>query len=166
VGWNWVHLVRRPLTGLLYQPRTIDDECGEVGGMIIGRGSTTLSTTNPTWPDVGLKPSTNRLSYGTALFSHNYSVPHVIQLRIICFPVCNLESMFSCKSMDGGRLRTTRRSFVIDVLHRLLLDQMKESQAGGTCMGKTRVIRKSERKRPLWKPRHRHNDVKMALKEI
>jgi hypothetical protein len=30
-------LVRRPLTGLLYQPRTIDDECGAVGGMRIGR---------------------------------------------------------------------------------------------------------------------------------
>jgi hypothetical protein len=37
VGWDWVHLVRRPLTGLLYQPRMID-ECA-VGGMIIGRGN-------------------------------------------------------------------------------------------------------------------------------
>jgi hypothetical protein len=36
VGWDWVHLVRRPLTGLLYQPRTTD-ECGAVGGMRIGR---------------------------------------------------------------------------------------------------------------------------------
>jgi hypothetical protein len=25
VGWDWVHLVRRPLTGPLYQPRMIDD---------------------------------------------------------------------------------------------------------------------------------------------
>jgi hypothetical protein len=39
VGWDWVHWVRRPLTGLLYQPRTIDDECGAVGGMRIGRGN-------------------------------------------------------------------------------------------------------------------------------
>jgi hypothetical protein len=39
VGWDWVHLVRRPLTGLLYQPRIIDDECGAVGGMRIGRGN-------------------------------------------------------------------------------------------------------------------------------
>jgi hypothetical protein len=30
-------LVRRPLSGLLYQPRTIDDECGAIGGMKIGR---------------------------------------------------------------------------------------------------------------------------------
>jgi hypothetical protein len=36
---RWVHLVRRPLTGLLYLPRTIDDECGAVGGMRIGRGN-------------------------------------------------------------------------------------------------------------------------------
>jgi hypothetical protein len=59
-----------------------DDECGAVGGMIIGRGnrvlektypSTTLSTTNLTLIDLdsnkgrhGEKPATNRLSYGTA----------------------------------------------------------------------------------------------------
>jgi hypothetical protein len=46
-------------TGLLYQPRMIGDgDCGEIGGMKIGRGnrstrrkpapSVTLSTTNPT----------------------------------------------------------------------------------------------------------------------
>jgi hypothetical protein len=36
-----MHLVRRPLFGLLYQPRMIDDgdECGAVGGMRIGRGN-------------------------------------------------------------------------------------------------------------------------------
>jgi hypothetical protein len=41
VSWDmlsWVQLVRRPLFGLLYQPRMIDDECGAVGGMRIGRG--------------------------------------------------------------------------------------------------------------------------------
>jgi hypothetical protein len=38
MGWDWVHLVRRPLIGLLYQPRMID-ECGAVGGMRIGRGN-------------------------------------------------------------------------------------------------------------------------------
>jgi hypothetical protein len=39
VGWDWVHLVREPLFGLLYQSWMIDDECGEVGGMRIGRGN-------------------------------------------------------------------------------------------------------------------------------
>jgi hypothetical protein len=39
VGWDWVHLVRRPLFGILYQPRMIDDKFGAVGGMRIGRGS-------------------------------------------------------------------------------------------------------------------------------
>jgi hypothetical protein len=39
VLWNWVHLARRPIFGLLYQPRMMDDdECGVVGGMRIGRG--------------------------------------------------------------------------------------------------------------------------------
>jgi hypothetical protein len=42
--------------------------------------SATLSTTNPTWPDLGSnpgrrggKPATNRLSYGTALVRTNYN---------------------------------------------------------------------------------------------
>jgi hypothetical protein len=40
VGWDWVHLVREPLIGLLYQPRIIDDdESGAVSGMRIGRGN-------------------------------------------------------------------------------------------------------------------------------
>jgi hypothetical protein len=39
-GWGWVHLARRPLTDLLYQPRMIDeDDCGAVGVMIIGTGN-------------------------------------------------------------------------------------------------------------------------------
>jgi hypothetical protein len=39
VGWDWVHLVRRPLTGILCQHWMIDDECEVVGGMRIGRGN-------------------------------------------------------------------------------------------------------------------------------
>jgi hypothetical protein len=38
-GWDSVHLVRRPLTGLPYQPRMIEDECGAVDGMRIDRGN-------------------------------------------------------------------------------------------------------------------------------
>jgi hypothetical protein len=33
-----VHLIRRPLVDLLYQPRMMDDECGAVGG-VLGKGS-------------------------------------------------------------------------------------------------------------------------------
>jgi hypothetical protein len=41
VGWDWVHLVRRPLFDLLYQPQMIydDDDCGAFGGMRISRGN-------------------------------------------------------------------------------------------------------------------------------
>jgi hypothetical protein len=54
VGWDWVHLVRRPLFGLLYQPRMINndydegddddngDECWAVGGMRLGRGNRSI----------------------------------------------------------------------------------------------------------------------------
>jgi hypothetical protein len=73
--------VLRPLTGLLYQPRTIGDgDCGEIEDLQ-GKPkysektcpSATLSTTNPTCLDPvlnpgrrGGKPATNRLSYGAA----------------------------------------------------------------------------------------------------
>jgi hypothetical protein len=67
LGWDWVHLVRRPLTGLLYQLRMIDeDECGAVSGMRISRGNRStrrkpapvlLSTTNPTWHDLVTNPA-------------------------------------------------------------------------------------------------------------
>jgi hypothetical protein len=40
LGWGvTVHLVRRPLTGILYQHWMIGDECGAVDGMKIGRGN-------------------------------------------------------------------------------------------------------------------------------
>jgi hypothetical protein len=66
-----------------------EGDCGAIGGMKIGRGNcstrrkpapgTTLSTTNPAWPDPGSnpahhsgKPATDRLSYGAAwLFPHD-----------------------------------------------------------------------------------------------
>jgi hypothetical protein len=69
VGWDWVHLARRPLIGLLYQPRMIDDECGAVGEMKIGRGNwssrskpapVALSTTNPIWSDLDPIPGRRR----------------------------------------------------------------------------------------------------------
>jgi hypothetical protein len=39
MGWDWVHLVLRPLFGLLCQPQMIDGDCGTIGGMWIGRGN-------------------------------------------------------------------------------------------------------------------------------
>jgi hypothetical protein len=49
--WEWVHSVLRPLFGLLYQPRMIDDdECGAVGGMRIGRGNRSTRRKSATVP--------------------------------------------------------------------------------------------------------------------
>jgi hypothetical protein len=40
MGWDWVHLVLRPLFGLLHKPQMIEvDDCGAVGGMRICRGN-------------------------------------------------------------------------------------------------------------------------------
>jgi hypothetical protein len=80
VWWNWVHLVRRSLTRLLYRPQMMSVEQSvewELAGETEVLGETcpsaTLSTTNPTWLDRGWnpgrrggKPATSRLSYGTA----------------------------------------------------------------------------------------------------
>jgi hypothetical protein len=74
-------LVRRPLFGILYQPRMIHEECGAVGGMRIGRGSRSsrrIPAPVPLCPPQiprdlnwdrtrGGNPATNRLSYGTAV---------------------------------------------------------------------------------------------------
>jgi hypothetical protein len=38
VGWDWVHLLRRPLVGLLYQPRMIN-EYGAFSWKRTGRGN-------------------------------------------------------------------------------------------------------------------------------
>jgi hypothetical protein len=37
--WDWVRLVLRPYFGLLYQRQMINDDCGAIGGMLIGRGN-------------------------------------------------------------------------------------------------------------------------------
>jgi hypothetical protein len=58
-------------TGLLYQPRMIsDDDCGEIGGMMIGRGNRSTrrkpapaplcSPQNLTWPRPGFEPGPSR----------------------------------------------------------------------------------------------------------
>jgi hypothetical protein len=61
MGWDWVYLVLRPLFGLLYETRMIDDDddddvdndCGEIGGKRIDRGN--LSTWRKPAP-VPLRP--------------------------------------------------------------------------------------------------------------
>jgi hypothetical protein len=78
-----VHSVRRQLNCLLYQSRMVDDECGAVGGMRIGRGNRStwrkpapMPLCPPQIPsDLGSnqgrrggKPATNCLSYGTAFW--------------------------------------------------------------------------------------------------
>jgi hypothetical protein len=91
-GGTWVHLVRRPLFGLLYQPRIIDDVWssrwnenwqGKPKYSEKTCPTATLSTTNPPWPDLGSNPgrrgekqTTNHLSYGTP------SPPHYLKLYI------------------------------------------------------------------------------------
>jgi hypothetical protein len=80
VCWDLVHLVRRPVFGILYQSRMIeDDDCGAVAGIKPKYSEetcsdTTLSTTNPTWPDLVSnlvcrgKPSTNTELRGVLRF--------------------------------------------------------------------------------------------------
>jgi hypothetical protein len=79
-GWDGVHLVCRPLFGLLYQLRMTGDERGEVCGMRIGRGNwSTMKNPAPvplslpqithdlTW-DRSWAAAVESLSYGTAPF--------------------------------------------------------------------------------------------------
>jgi hypothetical protein len=110
MGWDWVQLVRRPLTGLLYQPRMIDEECGAVVGMRISKGNRSTRrkpapvpfcppkilqdlTRARTRACFGGKPATNCLSYGSATIfvlisplSASFSawVVHFVFLRLLC----------------------------------------------------------------------------------
>jgi hypothetical protein len=99
VGWDWVHLVSRPLFGLLYQ-------YGAVGGMRIGKGNRSTRRTRSPVPlclpqiphDLGShpdrrcgKPATNRLSCGTAYTEfRNY----LLALRS-CKNLCNSTHLLS-----------------------------------------------------------------------
>jgi hypothetical protein len=80
-GETWVQLARWPLFVVFYQPRMIDDvwssrneNCQEKPKYLEKTcPGATLSTTDPTWPDLGSnsgrrdgKPTTNRLSYGAS----------------------------------------------------------------------------------------------------
>jgi hypothetical protein len=85
VGWDWVHLVRRPLYSGPTVRDTEDDEWGAVRGMRTGGGNlSTRTKAKPAplllrppkilWPDLGWnlggrggKPATNLLSYSKAL---------------------------------------------------------------------------------------------------
>jgi hypothetical protein len=84
VGWDWVHLVLRPLWLIVPDDRWRwlwnswwnEDWQWKPKYSESTRASATFSTTNPTWNDPGSnpgrcggKPATNRLSYGAALSS-------------------------------------------------------------------------------------------------
>jgi hypothetical protein len=81
LGWGGVivHLVRRPLTGLLYQPRSIDDECGAVDGMRIGRGN--RSTQRKPALRVTIPPLPHTSSRGPELTKHRdeFNIRSVLQ---------------------------------------------------------------------------------------
>jgi hypothetical protein len=61
VGWEWILLPRRQLFGLLHQPRMMGDEWNKWQGKLKYLEKTcpsaTLSSINPSWPDLGSNPS-------------------------------------------------------------------------------------------------------------
>jgi hypothetical protein len=111
--------VTEAITGLLYQPRMMDDECGGISGE--GNRSTrkeschsaALSTTNPTWPDPGSntglrrggKPATNSVSHRTASIYLWTSSLFIFYWRRACVERCNhapirLNGMKHCQSQS------------------------------------------------------------------
>jgi hypothetical protein len=114
VGWNWLHLVRRPLIGLLYQTspdgrwvwnsRWNKNWQGKSKYLEENCSNAALFTTNPTWPDLGLypdcrdgKPETKRLSYGTAVCPV-YFTDSIIKTKVMCTGFQCLQSC-SCFSL-------------------------------------------------------------------
>jgi hypothetical protein len=109
--------VHQPLFGLLYQPQVIDDECGAVGGMRIGRGNWSTQrkpTPVPLHPPqiphvltqawtqaavVGSRP-TNHLSYGMAFGKH---IPVPMNTHAIIEEL--LAALFSVRSIISKESR-------------------------------------------------------------
>jgi hypothetical protein len=110
VGSDSVHFAPWSLIGRLYQPR-MTEKYGAFVGMWIGRGKrstrrkpATLSTTNPTWPDLGSdlgyrcgKPATNpramaRQTSELPIHLHAPSTQH-IQLLIIYSKLATCSSL-------------------------------------------------------------------------
>jgi hypothetical protein len=99
VGWDWVHLVLRPLFGLLYQPQMIDGgDCRVIGGVKIDRGNWSTRrkpTPAPLCPphiprDPGSNPghrggmpATNRLSYGAVRVQPTAFIECIIQANTL-----------------------------------------------------------------------------------
>jgi hypothetical protein len=117
-------LLLRPFISLLYQPWMIDDDCGAISGMNEWQGkpkysekicpSAALSTTHPTWLDMGInpdrrrgKPATKRLSYGTANSGSCLALvwTFLLLIQYISQPVKirNYVSYSICKSVKSGR---------------------------------------------------------------
>jgi hypothetical protein len=109
VGWDWVHLVRRPLIGLLYQSRVTDDVGQSVEWELAG-GIEVLGENPPqchfvhhksymTWSGSnpgrrGGKPATNHLRYGAAFYSLKVLL---LESFLLLNPMCLLNWVHKCE---------------------------------------------------------------------
>jgi hypothetical protein len=123
VGWDWVYLVRRPLIGLLYQPRMIDDECGAVGEIWIGRGNRSMRKKSAPVP---LRPSqiphdltwVRTRAAASAVGSRRLTAwtmarPYVIIRKLVDF-LLNLQwdQDFCCARLPTQVMTCPQRSFI------------------------------------------------------
>jgi hypothetical protein len=131
VGWDWVHLVPRPLINFLYHPRMID-EWGAVGGMRIDRGNRStlrklapraiLLNINPTWYDLELNQN-RRGGKAAAEARPFYNLKSTMNkmtelLFLNCImPAANLYPFHSIQRVRPCICRKDLWIFVIWILH-------------------------------------------------
>jgi hypothetical protein len=118
--------VLRPLTGLLYQPRMIGDgDCGEIGGMKIGRGNrktrrkpAPAALCPPQIPHDQNRVWTRAAAVGSQRLRPSISERHSEDCQ---FPVRNgrlLRSSIVLKKQDSFRKRKTyQHPYVVCVKH-------------------------------------------------
>jgi hypothetical protein len=93
IFFSWGGVVRRPITGLFYQPRMADDECGAIGGMRNGSGNRStrrkpvpVPLCPPQIPHDMMRARTRAAAVGSRrLTAWAMARPYIIFVSILCW---------------------------------------------------------------------------------
>jgi hypothetical protein len=143
--------VLRPLTGLLYQPRMIGDgDCGENGGMKIGRGNRSTRrkpTQAPLWPPLIPHDYTRIWTRAAAVGSQQKNIVSIAiaqKYLACCLPIRCCGNLFTNSLTSNEHLLGLRYSGFQALCHNIVTDLTK-LLPGSVSMFKRATIEKCRR---------------------